>query len=82
MAVTYELWELESRNIIAAYSTEPHALAAIAGAIHQYGIGYVDTLALIREDGRGRSRLLAQGADLAERALAVAAAGAGAHSAS
>ena len=73
MAATYELWDMESRNIIGAHAMEADALRSIAHAVHTYGPDYAHSLALIREDSRGRSRLIAQGADLMQRALAAAA---------
>jgi hypothetical protein len=68
MATTYELWDLGSGNVIGAYGTEAAALATVATAIQRYGADYADCIALIREDSRGRSKVLAEGAALAGRA--------------
>jgi hypothetical protein len=68
---TYELWQMRSGNLMATFETEPAALAAIREAMRRHGAGYAATLALGREDGRGRSKPIAMGAELAERAAAV-----------
>lgn len=68
--MAYELWEMASRNAIAGFPTEDEALAAVREEIAAGGRGAVDTWFLGYEDARGRSKALAQGAQLAERALA------------
>ena len=52
---TYELWQMRSGNLMATFETEPAALAAVRQAMRRHGAGYAATLALGREDGRGRS---------------------------
>ncbi|HLH26234.1 MAG TPA: hypothetical protein VK066_27260 [Chloroflexota bacterium] len=71
MATTFEVWDLDSRNVLAVYETEAAALSAVARAVKHHGPDYATSLALMREDARGRSRLVAQGAALLERANAV-----------
>jgi hypothetical protein len=68
--VTYELWETASGNLVGTYDTENAALAVVRHAIGRHGRAYVDSLALGREDLRGRSTAIASGAELADRALA------------
>jgi hypothetical protein len=68
VAATYELWDVDSGNVIGAYPSEKRALAAVASAVGRYGLSYADSLALIREDSRGSSKLLLSGAALSERA--------------
>jgi hypothetical protein len=70
MAATFEVWDLESRNLLATYETETAALAAVAQAVQLHGPDYATPLALIREDHHGRSKLLAQGAALLKRTRA------------
>jgi hypothetical protein len=67
--MTFALWDLETGNLVAAYDTEALALAVVREAVQAYGPGYVEPLALVRETSRGRSRLLAEGAALAEHAF-------------
>jgi len=67
--MTYELWETASGNLVGTYDTEAAALSAVRMAIDRNGRGYVDQLALGREDSRGRSTPIAAGGRLAERAL-------------
>ena len=71
MAATFALWETRSGNIINTYDTEHAALAVVREAIRRHGRGYAEGLALTRETSRS-TKLLAQGAALAERALAAA----------
>ncbi len=68
--MTYELWETISGNLVGTYDSESAALAVVRRAIDRHGRAYVDSLALGREDSRGRSTPLASGAQLADRALA------------
>jgi hypothetical protein len=67
----FALWDLETGNLVGAYDTEAAALAAVRRSIEHHGRQSVAPLALARE-GRGRTRAIAQGEDLAERALAAA----------
>jgi hypothetical protein len=71
MAGTFELWEMSTGNLMATYETKARALAVAAGAIRAHGPAYVDTIALVHENNRGRSRVIAQGAELAQRAQQV-----------
>ena len=68
--MNYELWSLSSRNIIADFETEQAALQTIARIVQQHGHDAVADLLLGREDDEGESHLVAQGKDLADRALA------------
>jgi hypothetical protein len=69
--VSYELWELATGNLVGGYETEAAALAVVRRSIEQWGRASVATLALARES-RGRTKALAEGDALAERALAAA----------
>jgi hypothetical protein len=68
---TYAIWDFESGNLLAAYDTEPEALALVYAQISEYGPESVCQWGLSRER-RGRLTALAEGAALAERALAQA----------
>lgn len=68
--VAFELWETRSGNLMGSYETKAQALAVIADAILSHGRAYVETVALMRENSRGRSQLIAMGAELADLAQA------------
>ena len=70
--ITFELWCTRSRNILGFFESEAAALAAVREALRVHGADYAETLALVREDSHGRSVGIAQGGELAERALAAA----------
>jgi hypothetical protein len=70
MAETYELWSLTSHNLVGDFASEAEAFAAVRAAYAEHGPEYAAGLALGHEDRRGRTRPIAQGATLVERALA------------
>ena len=72
MAETYELWSMTSCNLVGTFANEAEALAAVRVAHEQHGAAYAAGLALGYEDRRGRTRAIADGAALVERALAAA----------
>jgi len=65
---TYELWNTNSSNLVGTFSSEEEALRAVREALECYGASYVDSLALGCENSRGKSRLIASGRALADRA--------------
>jgi len=67
--MAYEIWDTESRNLQGTYDTEAAALAVVARAIAEHGEPYAESLLLGYEDSSGRSRLIAVGRDLVDRAL-------------
>ncbi len=67
--MNYELWSLSSRNIVADFETEAAALHAVAVIVQQQGRDAALDLLLGVEDDAGRSRPIAQGQDLVDRAL-------------
>ena len=67
--MTYELWNTRTGNAIGEFSTEAEALAAVREAVGRNGRGYADLL-FLGATSRGRSKPVAQGQTLAERALA------------
>lgn len=69
----YELWDGETGNRVGTYPTEEAALQAIAEDIARYGreSEAILTLGLLRRDpDGGEDACIAEGAALAERALA------------
>lgn len=67
---TFELWNVESGNLLGSFPNEQAALAAVVEAMQQNGLDYVDLLALGSESARGRSKIVASGRDLIQRATA------------
>ena len=67
--MTYELWNMQTGNAIGGFATEAEALALVREAIERNGRSYADML-FLGSTSRGRSRPIAQGQALAERALA------------
>jgi hypothetical protein len=70
--MTYELWSKASRSVVGAFDSEAEALAAVREALAHHGRGYAEELAVVREDRRGRSSLLAEGTQLVDRAVTAA----------
>jgi hypothetical protein len=68
--MAFELWETSTGNLIGSYAAEQEALELIRGAIEAHGDAYVHSIALGYAGTDGRSRILAQGKGLVERALA------------
>lgn len=68
----YELWDIETANVVVSYETEAEALAAVRKAVARHGESYVEGLALIREDDRGESQTMAEGRSLLNYAVAEA----------
>jgi hypothetical protein len=70
--MTYELWDVETGNMIDCYDRESDALALVRSGIVQFGEDYAATLALLFEDPAGNLTQMAAGTELAERARAAA----------
>jgi hypothetical protein len=68
-AMRYELWEMSTGNLVGAYETESAALRVVAEAIRRYGPASVATLALDDAGPDGDGRPIAEGDELARRAL-------------
>jgi hypothetical protein len=66
----FQLWEAESANLVGSYESEDAALAIVRKAIEQHGRDAVDSLVLLQEETRGHLATIAEGAALADRALA------------
>lgn len=65
----YALWDLETGNLVQEFPTELDALEAIRAAVARHDRPYAETFAVLREDRRGHSRLIAEGAGLVDLAL-------------
>ena len=70
--MAYEVWSTLSASLLAAYETEEDALAAVRREIRAHGRRYAAGFALAYENGRGRTRAIAEGQALVQRALAAA----------
>ena len=68
--MAYELWSGASGNLLNRYETEAEALAAVRRIAAANDREYVAALGLVH-DNHGRSRLIAEGEALVQRALAV-----------
>lgn len=69
--MVYELWDMETNNLMASYDDEQRALKAVYDALLRGGERAVDGVALIQEDSLGNSSFIASGGALAERARAM-----------
>jgi hypothetical protein len=66
---SYEIWDTESRNLVADYDSEDAALGAVAEAALRYGVDEIRTLMLVRVGPRGGSKRIAIGSHLADLAM-------------
>jgi hypothetical protein len=66
----FQLWEAESANLVGSYPTEEAALIVVRNAIEKHGREALDSIVLLREGARGRLTKVAEGAALADLALA------------
>lgn len=60
----YELWHTSSGNALSEHRTLPAAIAAVREALARDGDRAVDGLALIELDERGKTKVVAEGADI------------------
>ena len=70
--MVYELWDVETGNIINTYASQAEALAVVRDLLAVNAPEYAEALSLGSEDDRGKSRLIAEGAELARIALGAA----------
>jgi len=68
----YELWNTTTSNAVGDFESEAEALAVVRKAIDRHGRDYANMLLLGCEDEDGESHAIAQGRELAERALRAA----------
>ena len=67
--VLYELWDYESRNLLADFESKAEALAMVRNVVERYGRDYVAQWALGRMDDAGIDEPLLAGLQLAGEAL-------------
>ena len=53
--MAYELWEMQTGNLVASFRREEEALALVRDAVAAHGPAYAQSLALVREDEDGSS---------------------------
>jgi hypothetical protein len=68
MSAFYELWDLESGNIIGDFDTESEALAVVRNLLAVNANSFADLLSLGCTEADGTFRIVAQGRPLAARA--------------
>ena len=68
MTIMDELWDTESRNIVAVFGSRAEALSSVRLALRTHGRAAVGILALGTEDGDGGGEVIARGAGLADLA--------------
>jgi hypothetical protein len=71
-AMAYEVWEMQSGNLVASFSREREALALVRDAIAAHGEAYARTLALVNEDETGLTTTVAAADQLLERVRVLA----------
>ena len=62
--MAYELWDIETRNIVETFESEAKALEAARQLIAVNVSVYPDALALVFEDAHGDTAFIASGRDL------------------
>jgi hypothetical protein len=70
MAVSYELMDLDSGNLVGSYRTLGEALAVIRDSYVLYGWSGVNDLGLVKVAGHDSQELVAVGPELARMAIA------------
>ena len=66
--MAFELWDIETANLVGDYPTEEAALDVVRTSIREHGPEAVAALALAYEDDAGETRPIVAGAALMERA--------------
>ena len=66
--MAYDLWDVESGNIVNTFDTEREALSVVRTLLSLNGQGYAGALSLGYEDDDGSMRIVAEGDELATRA--------------
>ena len=72
MATTYQLWDTETRNLVAEFETREEALAAVKRTLEADGRALAETLFLGVDEEGGAGGVIAQGAALVALALGAA----------
>jgi hypothetical protein len=66
--VFYELWDLETRNLVGNFDTQEEALLFVREVLDTYGLEAAKTFALGTEDENGETTAIAQGPALVDLA--------------
>ncbi len=64
MATTYQLWDTDTRNLVAEFDTQEQALAAVKRTLEVDGRALAETLFLGVDEEGGAGGVIAQGAAL------------------
>jgi hypothetical protein len=64
MNTTFELWDIDSGNVVGSFSTEEDALEVVATLLQSYGRDYARQLALGRRDGIAPLQIVSAGEEL------------------
>ncbi|MDQ3693371.1 MAG: hypothetical protein M3464_07065 [Chloroflexota bacterium] len=64
MDTSYELWNVESGNIIGAFDTASEALAVVRHLLDSFGESYASELTLGRRDGDSPATIVGEGDEL------------------
>jgi hypothetical protein len=62
--MAYDLWDVESGNIVNTFETEREALSVVRTLLDLNGPAYVQTLSLGHESDDGTMRIIAEGNQL------------------
>ena len=73
--MVYELWDLQSGNLIRTFDSEPAALAFVRSALQEHGRAYAETLGLSIIDPKADDEQIIDGSALVRRAQLVHSAG-------
>ena len=66
--MAYDLWDVESGNIVTTFETEREALKVVSMLLTLNGPGYAGALSLGYEGEDGSMYIVAEGSELAKRA--------------
>ncbi|MFN8635245.1 MAG: hypothetical protein U0893_15450 [Chloroflexota bacterium] len=69
--MAYDLWDVESGNIVNTFETEREALTVVNTLLMLNGAGYAEALSLGYEGEDGSMQIVAEGVSLATRAASV-----------
>ena len=64
MDTTYELWDIETANVIGTFNSLDEALDVVLTLLNAYGQSYTNDLCLSRREGTLGSYLVASGEEL------------------
>ena len=62
--VTFELWEMETRNLVGTYPSFEEAVETVHEAVDTLGEAALDSLRLEQADSQGHTMLIAEGRKL------------------